>query len=313
MSKPRIVILGAGAVGGYFGGRLIEHDAAEVKFLVSEKRKAYLDRHGISLTSPHGNLEPTHVDALTVAQLDGANPDYLLVACKAYDLEQAMQSIAPVAGPNTAIVPLLNGLVHLDYLKQRFPPQSILGGTVSLQVRLSADGVVEHLNDWQFITIGELEGGISDRVTSLVAALEKAKVTAAASTNIQQTMWEKIVMLATLAAMTTLMRAPVGVIARTPGGADLTLRMLELNASAAAHAGHAVPADQLAHWRSMFADPTSTLTASMLADMQRSAPVEADHIVGDMLRRVAAAGLDTTLHAMAYSNLKAYELQREGT
>ena len=131
--------------------------------------------------------------------------------------------------------------------------------------------------------------------------------------DIAQKLWEKIVMLATLAAMTTLMRASVGAIASAPGGATLSLRMLELNAAAAAHAGHPVPEAQLGQWRTMFADTSSTLTASMLADMQLGKPVEADHIVGDMLNRVRTASLDTTLHAAAYANLKAYEATRGTT
>ena len=313
MPKPSIVILGAGGVGGYFGARLVEHDAADVKFLVREARKSVLMRDGLSVKSPHGNIERMLVAAFTAAELAGAYPDYLLLTCKAYDLNAAMETISPVVGPNTAIVPLLNGLVHIERLNQRFSRAQILPGSVSLQVRQNPDGTIEHLNAWQFFTVGEQDSGITERVSRLVSALERAMTTPSASADIMQKMWEKIVMLASLAAMTTLMRAPVGTIASAPGGAELSRRMLELNAAAAAHAGHPVPASLLDQWRTMFSDTGSTFAASMLGDMERGGPVEADHIVGDMLERVRAAGLDTTLHAIAYANLKVYEARRKAS
>ncbi len=313
MPKPSIVILGAGGVGGYFGARLVEHDAADVKFLVREARKSVLMRDGLSVKSPHGNIERMPVAAFTAAELAGAYPDYLLLTCKAYDLNAAMETISPVVGPNTAIVPLLNGLVHIERLNQRFSRAQILPGSVSLQVRQNPDSTIEHLNAWQFFTVGEQDSGITERVSRLVSALERAMTTPSASADIMQKMWEKIVMLASLAAMTTLMRAPVGTIASAPGGAELSRRMLELNAAAAAHAGHPVPASLLDQWRTMFSDTGSTFAASMLGDMERGGPVEADHIVGDMLERVRAAGLDTTLHAIAYANLKVYEARRKAS
>lgn len=313
MSKPSIVILGAGGVGGYFGARLVEHEAADVTFLVRDMRKTVLMRDGLSVKSPHGNIERVPVDARTAAELAGAAPDYLLLTCKAYDLDAAMETIAPVVGPSTAIVPLLNGLAHIERLNRAFSRTQILPGTVSLQVRQNADGTIHHLNDWQFFIVGEQDQGISERVTRLVAALQRAKVTPTASPDIMQNLWEKIVMLATLAAMTTLMRAPVGDIASAPGGAELSHRMLELNAAAAAHAGHPVPASRLDQWRGMFSDVRSTFAASMLADMMRGGPIEADHIVGDMLERLRAAGLDTTLHALSYANLKVYEAKRKAS
>lgn len=311
MLKPTIAILGAGGVGGYFGARLIEHGTANVTFLVREGRKARLMREGISLKSPYGDIQNMKVDARTASEMEGTAPDYLLLTCKAYDLDVAMDTIAPIVGRSTAIVPLLNGIAHVERLNARFSRQRILPGTVSLQVRQNADGTIEHLNDWQFFSVGEQDGGVSERTTWLVSTLEAARVAPTANPDITQKMWEKFVMLTTLAAMTTLMRATVGAIARAPGGRELSRRMLELNAAAAAHAGHPVPESQLDQWRHMFSDTQSTLAASMLGDMERGHPVEADHIVGDMLQRVHAAGLDTTLHAVAYANLKVYEASRE--
>lgn len=310
MSKPVVVCLGVGGVGGYFGARLVEHDAADVTFLVRPQRKAALAARGLHLVSPHGNLTGLPIKARTAAELAGMAPDYVLLTCKAYDLQAAIADLLPVAGPSTAIVPLLNGISHLQPLIAAFGADRVMGGTVSLQLRQAADGTIEHLNDWQFITVGELDGGGSARANRLVSALAASGVTATASDNIRQKLWEKLVMLATLAAMTTLMRANVGTIARTPRGAVLMRQVLERNAQAAAYAGFAVPEEQLAQWRAMFADQTSTFSASMLADMELGKPVEADHIVGFMRDAVAASGLDPVLHDVAMTHLKAYEQNR---
>lgn len=308
-AKPTIVCLGAGAVGGYFGGRLVEHDAADVTFLVRERRQDELDRDGLRIESPCGNAV-LRVEARTKSELAGAAPDYLLLTAKAYHLEGAIADIAPVVGPHTTIVPLLNGLAHMLRLNAAFGAQRVIGGIVSLQLRQRADGVIEHLNDWQFITIGEQQGGLSPRVERLQKALAKSGVAAVASPEIMQKMWEKLVMLATLAGMTTLMRANLGEIASAPGGAELSVRMLETNAAAAAHAGYPVALAQLDDWRRLFTDRTSRFTASMLADMNRNSPVEADHILGYMLERVRAAGLDATLLAAAFANAKIYEARQ---
>ncbi len=309
MTKPTIVILGAGAVGGYFGARLVQHDAADVTFLVREQRKAALDRDGLKVESSFGNVS-LPVAARTAAELAGASPDYILVTAKAYDLDAAITAIAPVAGPDTAIVPLLNGVAHMDRLNEAFARERVLGGIVSLQVRQRADGVIEHLNDWQYITVGEQFGGLSPRVERLAAALEKARLAVTAAPEIMQKLWEKVVFLATLAGMTTLMRAPIGEIAQAPGGANLSLAMLETNAAAAAHAGYTMPAGQMEAWRKLFSDPKSTFSASMLADMNRKGPVEADHIIGFMLERARATDIEPTLLAAAYANLKVYEIRR---
>ncbi|MCB1521971.1 MAG: ketopantoate reductase family protein [Hyphomicrobiaceae bacterium] len=306
MSKPNIVFLGAGAVGGYFGARLIEHDMARVTFLVRPARRDLLVREGLRIESPHGNLAVA-VEARTAEELVGAAPDYLFITAKAYDLDTAIKALMPVVGPNTCIVPLLNGVAHIERLNGAFGADRILGGTVSLQVEQRQDGVVQHLNSWQIITIGEQSGAMSERVQRLKRALDGAKLDATASSEIMQKMWEKLVMLATLAGLTTLFDATVGEIASAPGGVAIARSLLATHAAAAAHAGYPVSEEQLTQWRAMFSDPNSGFSASMRADMRRGGPVEADHIIGFMLDRVRDAGLDSTLPDAVNANLKIYE------
>lgn len=309
MNKPRIVFLGAGAVGGYYGGRLQQHDAADVTFLVRPARKALLERDGLRIESPHGDVTLT-VDARTQEELQGFAPDYLVLTSKAYDLDDAIRSIRGVVGDETAIVPLLNGIRHLEALNAAFGRERVLGGTVSLQVEQLADGLIVHRNMWQIIAVGEQAGGVSPRVERLVQALAAARLDATASPAILAAMWEKIVMLATLAGLTTLFQATLGEIASAPGGEATALAMLEAHAAAATHAGFPPAPERVMQWRKMFGDQASELSASMLADMRRNGPVEADHIVGFMLDKVREAVADATLPAAAFANLKIYEARR---
>ncbi|MGD9785078.1 MAG: 2-dehydropantoate 2-reductase [Hyphomicrobiaceae bacterium] len=309
MTKPRIAILGAGAVGGYFGGRLVQFDAADVVFIVRPARKAALERDGLRIESPHGNLT-VRVKAGTAAELAGLAPDFILLTSKSYDLDAAIETVRGVAGPDTAIVPLLNGIAHIGRLNAAFGPHRVMGGSVSLQLMQQADGLIRHLNDWQYITIGEQDGAMSQRLGRLEAALRAARLDVTASGEIMQRLWEKLVMLATLAALTTLFDATVGEIALAPGGKQLALALLETNAAAAAHAGFAVPEAQLQAWRVMFADSTSKFSSSMRADMHRNGPVEAQHIVGFMRDAAQAAGRDTALLDAAYLNLGIYDARR---
>jgi 2-dehydropantoate 2-reductase len=304
----KVTILGAGALGGYFGGRLVEA-GSDVTFLVRPARKRQLSEHGLRIASPFGDFAGP-VRALTAQEI-GAPADVVLLTCKAYDLPSAMEAIRPAVGPHTAVLPILNGIAHMDVLNDAFGPERVLGGVAKIAATLLPDGTVKHLNDWRFIVFGEQDGSVSARVRELKEAFDRTSVVATVSTDIRQALWEKLVHLATVAGMTSLMRASVGEIARAPGGTDLMLRFLEANAAIAAQAGHPPPAAFLDQFRSMFADRDSPYTSSMLRDIERGGPIEADHIVGYMRDRARASGVDDGLHAIVFAHLKAYEERRK--
>lgn len=305
-----VVCLGAGGIGGYFAGRLVEAGAADVTFLVRPGRKAQLEKDGLRVESVHGDFT-VKVDAKLADELRSP-ADYVLLTCKAYDLDSAIETIRPAVGPSTAIVPLLNGMSHLDRLNEVFGKERVLGGMAQIAITLQPDGLVKHLNDWNTITFGEQDGAMTPRVEALKAAFDKTdgKVNAVAVPDIIQKMWEKIVMLSTLASMTTLMRANIGEIARTPDGAGLTLALLEQNAKIAAAEGYPMPAAFMERFRGVLSDTASQMEASMLRDIERKGPVEADHIVGFMLDKARAHGLDDMLHRICFTHLKAYEQRR---
>ena len=303
----RVMCLGAGALGGYFGGRLIEA-GQPVTFILRERRKAQIARDGIRIESPFGDFSGP---ARTVSSDAITEPaDVVILACKAYDLPSAIDAIRPAVGPDTAILPILNGIAHLESLNDAFGAARVLGGVAKIAATLTPEGVIRHLNDWRFLTFGEQDGTMSDRVVALKAAFDGTSVVASVVPDILQAMWNKIVHLATVAGMTCLMRASVGEIAGTPDGADLVVGFLESNAEIARREGYPPGEAFLDEFRAMFRNPELPYTSSMLRDLESHGPIEADHIIGFMREKAAAHGLDDRMHRIVFTHLKAYEARR---
>ncbi|MBN8969731.1 MAG: ketopantoate reductase family protein [Rhizobiales bacterium] len=303
----RILCLGAGALGGYFGGRLVE-GGADVEFLVREARKARIVADGLRIESKYGNCH-LNVKAVTAEEAKGPY-DIVLLTCKAYDLPGAIATIAPFVGPDTAVLPLLNGVAHMAVLNEKFGRERVLGGVAKISATLAPDGAIKHLNDWRYITMGEQSGAMSARVLGLKAAFDKTSVIATAVPNIMQMMWEKVVHLSTVAGMTCAMRASVGDIARTQDGTAMMIQLLERNAEIAGREGHAPSEAFLAEYRQLFHDTSSPYMASMLRDIERGGPIEADHILGFMLQKARQHGVDPVLHQFIFVHVQAYEQRR---
>ena len=302
----RILVVGAGATGGYFGGRLLQA-GRDVTFLVRPHRAALLREHGLTIRSPLGNFHHSAPPLVTQETLRDAF-DLVLLSCKAYDLDDAIASFAPAVGPRTAILPLLNGMRHLDVLAERFGAERVLGGQCVISSTLDANGAILHLNDLQSLTFGELAGGRSERIEAVAADLSGAGFDARLSEAIRQEMWEKWLFIAAGAGITCLMRAAIGDIVAA-GGANLATGLIaECAAIATAH-GFAPRAELLQRAHAALTAPGSPMTASMLRDIENGARVEADHVLGDLLRRAAKPDEPSVLR-VAYLHLKAYEARR---
>jgi 2-dehydropantoate 2-reductase len=303
----KILILGAGAIGGYFGGRLVQA-GADLSFLVRPRRQAQLQAAGLVVRSPHGDFT-VPVQTLLREQISGP-ADLVLLACKAYDLEAAIESIAPAVGPHTTVLPLLNGLAHIDRLVSAFGAARVAGGSCGIPATLTPEGVVLQLGLFHRIVFGLLPGTAPQALPRLQALHELFKLTpvgVALDEQMMRALWEKFTGLATLAAMTCLMRGTVGDILATDDGAALFEQTFAACEGAARAAGHAPRDTASATFRGMWADPTSKLTASMLRDLESGGPTEAAHVVGDMLRRVRDAGLEPGVLAAAWCHLQVAE------
>lgn len=303
----RILVVGAGAIGGYFGGRLLEA-ARDVTFLVRSRRAAELARTGLVIRSPRGDLDLPAPPTVTPETLSRSF-DLVLLSCKAYDLDDAMASFAPAVGPETVILPLLNGMRHLDALEEHFDANHVLGGQCLISAALDPDGRILHLSDSHILSFGERDGLRSARVEAIASVLSGTRFDARLSEAILQEMWEKWVFIATGAGITCLMRAAIGDIVAA-GAAQLATGLFDECAAIATGQGFPPRPEFLERTRPMFTAPGSPLTASMLRDIERGAPIEADHILGDLLGRGGASRDTGSLLDIAFRHAKAYEARR---
>jgi 2-dehydropantoate 2-reductase len=286
----------------------------DVTFLVRAGRADKLRRDGLVIDSPRGNL--VRRDVKTILAGASAEPfDVVLLSCKAYSLDDAIDSFAPLVGESTLILPLLNGMRHIDVLSARFGRERLLGGQCVIAATLNADQHIVHLNDMHAISFGELPGGTSARVQEIAQAMSGANFDASVSDNILLRMWEKWVFLATLAGSTCLMRGSVGDILAAPDGKRVIENLLGECRAVAENNGFTMAADFDARATQTLLTP-SPLTASMLRDVENRSHTEADHILGDLIARGGDAqkgehGL--SLLRVAYSHLKTYEARQART
>lgn len=303
----RILVVGAGAIGGYFGGRLLEA-GRDVIFLVRPHRAAELSRTGLVIKSPLGDITIQSPPTVLAGSIEQPF-DLVLLSCKAYDLGSAMDSFAAAVGPGTLVLPVLNGMKHLDSLGDRFGRPHVLGGTCTISVTRDSQGTIVHLNESHTLSFGELNGELTDRIRRVDDKLRNAGFDARLSDRILQGMWDKWVFLATLAGITCLMRASIGDIVASSGGTPSIIALLEECRAIAENAGFAPGPAVFDQALRTLTSAGSTVTASMLRDLEANAPVEADHIVGDLLHRSGTLGNQEgrCLLSAAYTHLKAYE------
>jgi len=302
----RILILGAGGTGGYFGGRLLEA-GCDVTFLVRPARAARLRAEGLVIRSPLGDARLT----APVIETSALNPDYdlVLLSCKAYDLDDAMQTIAPaMRRPGVTLLPLLNGMKHFDTLDAAFGAPQMLGGLCHISVTLNAAGEIEHFNKLQTLTFGEREATAPpERCDRIAAAFARATFDSRRSTNVLSDLWEKFAFMAAGASLTCLMRANVGNIVATPEGERVARQLVEECQAIARAAGYPVSEKGAGFAAHMLTSPKSPFKASMLRDIEGGRRVEADHLVGDMLRRGRELVQPVVLLETALGHLLAYE------
>ena len=303
----RTLILGAGALGGYFGARLLAA-GRDVTFMVRPTRAALLAQHGLNVISPRGDLHLPPPATITVA--GPVSPyDIVLLSAKAYDLPSAIDAIAPAVGATTAIIPLLNGMAHMQTLDQRFGAQRVFGGTSVISASLTAEGTIHHLNDRDVFLFGGRTSPPHPHLQQIEATLSNAGFPSALRPDIIQDMWDKWTFLATLAGITCLMRANIAEI----HAAQATRFAVELHQECiaiAAAEGYAPAPPAIEQSRHVLSQP-SPLHASMLRDLESGAPIESYQIIGDLLARGASHSLATPLLAIASAHLKAYEARRQ--
>jgi 2-dehydropantoate 2-reductase len=303
----RILVIGAGAVGGYFGGRLAEAKR-DVTFLVHAKRAEEIKANGLQILSPHGNLT-LHPKIITAAQITRPY-DVILLGVKSYALSGAMNDFAAAVGPDTMILPVLNAMRHIDLLIARFGKHAVLGGVCLVATEIDQEGRIRQLADFQKLIYGELDGQSTPRLGKLHETLRSACFEAVISSHIVHDMWEKWVQIATVGTITCLLRGNVGEIVAIPGGAGLSRWALRECSDIASACGHPPSTVFFEDQTAQLTAPGSQLTSSMYRDLKKGAPVEVDTILGDLLERGQKFGLTTPILQAAFVNLSIYQRRR---
>lgn len=304
----RVLVIGAGATGGYFGGRLTAA-GRDVTFLVRGKRAEQMKADGLRMRTPGGEVtaRPRVVLAEELKR-DGQAFDLVLVSTKAYSLESAMEDFAPAVGPGTTILPMLNGMRHLEVLSGRFGAERVLGGMCRVVAELGEDGWIEQRQkEQQELAFGERTGDQhSERIERIAEELGVPGITATLSEDILATMWTKWWILASLGTICVLGRGTIGEVAAvTPYGAAMAEAVVEECTGIAAANGYPADGAMLASHRERAVEVGSTMTTSMYRDLAKGASVEADQILGDLLAR--AKTVKAPLVGAAYVQLKVYE------
>jgi 2-dehydropantoate 2-reductase len=303
----KILVLGAGAVGGYFGGRMAQK-GADVTFQVRPKRAEALARDGLRIASKFGDAS---VKVRCVTQ-DRVKPEYdvVMFTAKAYDFASALDAIAPAMGAKTLALPFLNGMAHMAKLDERFGRERVLGGVAYIAAQLAPDGSIKHLNDFHRIVYGPRDAGQKTACDALGKTLEGVNFDSKQLDNIEQAMWDKWVLLATLAGITCLMRGPVGDIVATASGERLTLALLAECASIAAAERCPTPEAVMGNYRGMLTQKGSGFTASMLRDIESGGQTEGDHILGALLATARKHSLAAPVLEVAATHVETYAARR---
>lgn len=304
----RTLILGAGAIGAYFGARLAQA-GGDVTFLVRPGRRDVLRERGINVRSTFGDL---HLAPKLVVREDLRERfDVIVLSCKAYDLAAAMTDVAPAVGENSLILPLLNGVRHVETLAARFASARVLGGIAQAALRVTPAGDVEHFNRVHRLIAGPLDRRPAPQLLQLAQLMRASGVEFIVADDVEQAMWNKFVFWSALAGACCTLRANLGEILQTVAGGSFVAGLLDECARVAQACGHAVSEAQLATYRAQLSEPGSVLAASLWRDVERGSATEAEHTLADMAGRAEACGVAAPCLRLAYSHLQAYELRRQ--
>lgn len=311
----RILVVGAGATGGYFGARLVQA-GRDVTFLLRPGRAAQVREAGLRLTG-QGPDETVPVEVVTADGLSASGPyNLVLLAVKNAGLSGAIEDLAAAVGPNTRIVPFLNGIGHMDRLNERFGTEAVLGGVVRVVTTLDAEGRIVRLASFADMIVGAQpadrgadHGPEKSTLPDIGKALTVDGFTLTQSSDILTDMWAKWVFIATLGAVTCLMRAPIGAIVAAPGGADFARAIVAEAAAVSAACGFPLPAHETANTTAMVTEAGSPLASSMYRDLLGGVPTESAEIVGDLVARAAEHGVSVPLLDVAALQLRVHDLR----
>ena len=302
----KILIVGAGGIGGYFGAKLI-NAGADITFLLREKRHQLIQAQGLAIETPKGSFT-VQPKSVTASQLEPIY-DLIILAPKAFDLENSLRSLDKAINQGV-LLPFLNGLSHVETLDKLFGKARVMGGVAHIAAMITDTGAVKQLTDLNMLTVGPRAPEHEALAKDFIALCKQADFNSAYSENIEQVLWDKWVFLATLAGMTTSCLGSVGEIVSTPYGKELTLAMYEECCSIAKAAGYAIGELPRRKAIEMLTKEGSPFTASMLRDLISGQKTEHEHILGQMIKKGEENHIGCQLLKMAYTEIAVKQMKR---
>jgi len=295
----KILIVGAGGIGGYFGAKLLLA-GADITYLLREKRQKLIQDQGLTIETPKGNFT-IHPKTVLANQLEPIY-DLIILACKAFDLDDSLKSIAK-ASSNGVILPFLNGLSHLEILDGHFGRERVMGGVAHIAATITPAGSVKQLNDLKRLTVGARSPAHEPLAKAFFSICTKTDFDHAYSDNIEQSLWDKWVFLAALAGITTICRGSIGEIVATPYGRELSRGMYIECCSIADSLGHLISDRAQTTALELLTEDGSHFTSSMLRDLLAAKRSEYGHILGALIILALDAKIDCPLLKIAHTHM----------
>ncbi|MGN4446119.1 2-dehydropantoate 2-reductase [Bacillus cereus group sp. MYBK79-1] len=300
----RILVLGAGGVGGFFGGRLVEK-GEDVTFLVRSKRKKQLEERGLVIRSINGDF--SFQPKLITKENRTAPFDVILFSTKAYHLNEAIQDVKPFVGENTVIIPLLNGIAHVSLLQKEFGEEKVIGGLCFIETTLNDQGEIVQTSAANRLVFGEIKSHDSERIQHISKAFAGTKSSFVLSENITQDMWHKYLFITVMSGVTTLMRATIGPIRESEGGRDFIQNLFEECVQIMRFIGAPIKEDIAQEHMKTIDKISYNMKSSMQRDMEKGSSVEGTHLQGYLLDLAEQFSVEAPLLGAVYQNLKVYE------
>jgi 2-dehydropantoate 2-reductase len=297
----RIVIIGAGGVGGYFGARLIA-SGEDVTFVARGAHLEALRTNGLRLESPKGNLHLPQVNATSDVHAAG-QADVVLLTVKMYDIESAAATLAPLIGPDTVVVTLQNGVEAVDIVAQQVGREHVAGGVAYVAAVIAEPGLIRHTS-LDALIFGELDGRRSERLAALEAAGQRAGFSARVSDHIDVDLWSKFSRLSVFSGMTAVTRSPMGVLRSDPELLALLQAACEETALVARARGITLPDALMQDIMRMVEELPYHAKSSMLEDLERGRRLELPWLSGAVVRLGRESGILTPIHAFIAAVLK---------
>lgn len=301
----KILIVGAGAIGGYFGGRLLEK-GEDVTFLVREKRQQQLRENGLLVESIHGDMR--FAEPKTILAGENVEPfDVVLVSTKAYHLESAIEDIKPYVGDKTMVLPLLNGIAHLDVLTEAFGPEKVIGGLCFIETTLTQDGKIVQTSPIHDFVFGERNGVKTERILKLEETFIGTKASFRLSEKIDQEMWHKYLFITSLSGITSLFRSSIGPIRDQEHGWKTIENLVHETSAIMETIGATLAEGAMETTLGRLKEIGHGMKSSLQRDMEKSLLTEGDHLFGYLLENAEKLGLDAPVLSAIYANVKIYE------